>query len=152
VAARAIGRDYDRASAITELAPHLPADLLANALAAARAIRGAYPCAKALAGMALHLPPEERPAALADALAAALAISDENHRAEALAGLAPHLPPEVLPEALDALLGTCARLPRPQAISRLVGAVAGIGMEQLGGEATVRELVSAIVEVGRRWP
>ena len=101
-----------------------------------------------LVGLAPHLPP----GLLREALATTCIIVEEGTCAEALAGLAPHLPPALLAEALHLLLETCARLPRPEAITQLVHAVTEIGIQRLGGEATVRELVAAIVEVGRRWP
>ena len=74
--------------ALKLLAPHLPADLLAQALTAATAITSDYRRANALAALAPYLPAD----LLAQALAAATAITNDDFRAEALIGLAPHLP------------------------------------------------------------
>jgi hypothetical protein len=100
-AARAIW-DFSRDRALAALAPHLPPHLLADALAAARAIRSDSNRARALAALAPHLPAEQQPAVYADALAAARAIRSDSDRARALAALAPHLPPHLLADALAA--------------------------------------------------
>jgi hypothetical protein len=76
-----------RAEALTGLAPHLPAELLSEALSAATQIRDESARAKALSGLAPHLPAE----LLSEALSAAAQIRDESARAKALSGLAPHL-------------------------------------------------------------
>ncbi len=76
--------------------------VLAQALAAATAIRDESARAQALTGLAPHLPAD----LLAQALTAATAIGDDDDRARALTGLAPHLPadqqPAVLAQALTA--------------------------------------------------
>ena len=88
------------------MAPHLPAELLTEALDAALSIRDEYARARALAAMAPHhLPPKFREQALNEALDAARNIGYAYARAEALATLAPHLPAalreQVLAEALE---------------------------------------------------
>jgi hypothetical protein len=94
--------------ALAALAPHLPPHLLAEALAAARAIDPAYVRwrAEVLAALAPHLAEPERSQVLAEALAAGRAIKAAQMRARVLAALAPHLAePErsqVLAEALAA--------------------------------------------------
>ena len=86
----------DRAQALAALAPHLPAPLLAEALAAARDITtrpraaGADRAGAAPARGAARRGP------------AAAATSRAIYRAQALAGLAPHLPAALLAEALAA--------------------------------------------------
>jgi hypothetical protein len=131
------GRDSDRAQALAELAPHLPPDLLAQALETATAITDDDARAQALTGLAPHLPPD----LLARALDAATAITDERHRAQALTRLAPHLPaadqPAVLARALaaataiaddsscaDALAAVAPHLPTAEQPAVLAQAVA----------------------------
>jgi hypothetical protein len=63
--------------------------VLADALAAARAITDTDYKARVLTGLAPHPPP--------NLLAAARAITDPDSRAETLTGLAPHLPPTCSP-------------------------------------------------------
>ena len=89
----------DRAQALTGLAPQLPADLLARALAAATAIPRDYYRARALTGIAPQLPEADQPPVLARALAAATAITRDSDRAQALTGLAPQLPADLLAQA-----------------------------------------------------
>jgi hypothetical protein len=79
-----------RAEAITALAPHLPPELLTDALSAAAAIDDPGQRALALAGLA----PDARAAAVADARACAHAADEPYRRAHALIGLIPRLPPE----------------------------------------------------------
>ena len=93
-----------RAKTLAALAPHLPAELLADALSAAKTIGDEQYRAAALAALAPHLPAEQQQEVLADALRDAKAIGDEQYRAAALAALAPHLPAEQQQEVLaDAL-------------------------------------------------
>ena len=66
-----------RAQALGSLAPHLPPDQIAEALAAAKAIGDEGYRARALGSLAPHLPPDQ----IAEALAAATAIGDEGYRA-----------------------------------------------------------------------
>ncbi|BBH40438.1 hypothetical protein myaer102_29960 [Microcystis viridis NIES-102] len=96
--ARGIGDEYNRARALTGLAPHLP-EVLPEALEIARGIGDEDYRARALTGLAPHLPE-----VLPEALEIARGIGDEDYRASALTGLAPHLP-EVLPEALEIARG-----------------------------------------------
>jgi hypothetical protein len=76
--------------------------VLAEALAAARAIQHEGYRAWALAALAPHLAEQERVRLLAEVLAAARSTWHEGERSEALAALAPHLPAELLAEALAA--------------------------------------------------
>ncbi|GCA69220.1 regulatory protein AfsR [Microcystis aeruginosa NIES-2519] len=96
--ARGIGHEYNRATALTGLAPYLP-EVLPEALEAARGIRVEDFRARALTGLAPYLPE-----VLPEALEAARGIRVEDFRARALTGLAPHFP-EVLPEALEVARG-----------------------------------------------
>ena len=59
--------------ALRELAPHLPVELLSEALTAAQAIGTAFR-AEALGQLASHLPAEQRAEVLAEALTAARSI------------------------------------------------------------------------------
>ena len=90
------------AKSLIALAPHLPADLMPQALAAAQDIGDEKHRAEVLTGLAPHLPEPSKGHAWQQALAAALAIENEWSRAEALTVLGPHLPMHLLPQALDA--------------------------------------------------
>jgi len=63
--ARTITDERSRAKALRALAPHLPSDMLPEALAAARAITNEYYRAEGLTALVPHLPSEMRPEALA---------------------------------------------------------------------------------------
>jgi hypothetical protein len=92
--------DYSVARAIKTLAPHLPADLLDDALAAATAMTRPGDRAEALAALVPHMPAHQQSAVLAKALSAITAITDIT--AEVLTALVPHLPAALLAEALAA--------------------------------------------------
>jgi hypothetical protein len=87
-----------RASALSDLAPHLPEALLPQALEAARAIQSEPSRAQALSALAPHLPV----ALLSQVLEATRAIQSEPSRASILSALAPHLPEALLSQALEA--------------------------------------------------
>jgi hypothetical protein len=76
-----------RAWALVGLAPHLPADLLPEALATAAAVVDTHDRGGALVGLAPHLPADLLP----EALAAGFAIVDPADRTWTLAGLATFL-------------------------------------------------------------
>lgn len=97
----AIANPFGRAEAIAGLAPHLPDDLLWQALPSA-AIPEHAARARALTGLLPHMPARLRRQLLDDALAAVAAIStdDSYGRSNALIDLAPHLPEQRLGEAL----------------------------------------------------
>jgi hypothetical protein len=126
-AAAIISNGYSRSEALANLAPHLPPDLVVQALSDAAAMTEArgdtlaslarhlpsellpqvLPAisddrdrAQALTALAPHVPADERPGVLSQALAAAVGIADENARAHALTSLAPHLSPELMTQAL----------------------------------------------------
>jgi hypothetical protein len=122
-----------RATVLTGLAPHLPAELLGQALAAARQIEDERDRARVLTGLAPHLPAE----LLGQALAAARQVEAEWYRAWVLTGLAPHLPAELLGDALAAarqigdeeyraraLTGLAPHLPEPVQVQALDEALA----------------------------
>ena len=104
-----------RIRALTGLAPHLPAALLAEAVSAARGITDESARAWVLAGLAPHLPA----ALLAEAVSAARGITDESARAQVLAGLAPHLPAALLAEAVSAARGITDESARAQVLAGL---------------------------------
>jgi hypothetical protein len=89
---------------LEELAPHLPAELLSEALQMARSTSDEKIRCSALAALTPHLPEEPRRQALSEALQAARSIQDQENRGHALARLAPRLPKELLSEALQTAL------------------------------------------------
>jgi hypothetical protein len=97
-AARSIGNEGHRSSALGALAPHLSAGLLSQALDAARAIGDEKHRSETLGPLAAYLPAE----LLSEALDAARAIQNDESRSSALGALTPHLPAELLNKALDA--------------------------------------------------
>jgi hypothetical protein len=102
LAAARVGNDWRRARVLSWLAPHLPPDLLGEALAAARSIADDWRRADVLSGLVPHLPEEQQATVLGEALAAARAIANEVNWPEALMELAPHLSPDLLGEVLVA--------------------------------------------------
>lgn len=107
-AATAITGDNDtvfRAQALRDLAPQLPPELFAQALASAATITDGNR-ALALYGLAPHLPFE----LLAQALTLALAIADDDSRINALSSLAPRLSASQRTEILTQALVTAAAL------------------------------------------
>jgi len=125
-------RDIEaRAYTLAGLAPHLPEDLLVEALEAARGIASEWRRADALAALAPHLPKELRAQALAEALAAARAIEEAEARAKALTALASHLPKDlreqVLAEALDAARTIELEQYRAEALAALAPKLAEAG-------------------------
>lgn len=102
------------------LAEHLGgeqrSEALAEALAAAKAIRDKHARAEALSELAEHLGGEQRSEALAEALSAAKAIGDEYYRAEAVSELVTHLSDEHLADAFVGWVTT--RIPRTRLLSQ----------------------------------
>ncbi|OPF19204.1 apoptotic protease-activating factor 1 like protein [Microcystis aeruginosa KW] len=111
--ARGIGDEYNRARALTGLAPYLP-EVLPEALEIARGIGYEYYRAEALTGLAPHLPE-----VLPEALEVARGIGYEDYRAKALTGLAPHLPESLLSEALEIARGIGDEYNRAKALTGL---------------------------------
>jgi hypothetical protein len=97
-----MSKDFNRARALTRLAPLLPPDMLEKALAAARGIQDEIDRGLALGGLAPHLSPDERPAALAEALAVGTKVQDDDpdYWADVLIQLTPILPVDLLDDAL----------------------------------------------------
>jgi predicted urease superfamily metal-dependent hydrolase len=135
-------------------------DLIAEALAAAKAIGNEGDRASALASLAPHLPREQKVKTLAEALDAAKAIGNEGARASALASLVPHLPSELLAEALDAakaignegarasaLASLAPHLPPEQKVKTLAEALAAA--KAIGSE---RARASALVSLAPHLP
>jgi len=112
-------RDRDRAWALAALAPHLPADLLDQALAVATAITSDPDRARALAALAPHLPADQQPAVLGQALAATTTITNDYDRAQVLVWLAPHLPADLLSPALAAATAITSDYYRARALAGL---------------------------------
>ena len=151
LAAAASFGDYYHTEMLVKLAPHLPTDQLAQALAAIAAVTEDSYRPGLLADLAPHLPP----GMLTQALTAAMAITSDFHRAKALARLAPHLPPDLLTQALAtacsitdgdsralAMAGLAPHLPASQqadALAQALAATASIGdyarAEVLAGRA-----------------
>jgi len=111
-AATAVRDNRDRASALTGLAPYLPAEeqpaVLAQALTAATTDPSDYRCAWTLIQLAPQLPAYLQPAALDRALTAATAIPFDSDRAKALAVLASQLPADRQPAVLARALAAAA--------------------------------------------
>ena len=108
-------QDGQQAQALSKLAPHLPRELLPQALEAARAIGDEYDLAQALSDLAPHLPQQLLP----QAFEAARAIRNEEYLAQALSKLAPHLPQQLLPHALEAARAIRNEYYRAQVLSNL---------------------------------
>jgi len=112
--ARAVSDSRQCAEALAGLAPLLPLELLADALAAAGRIANGNYRAVVLDSLGRRLPPELVPAALA----AARAIAEENPRAWALAALAPCAAPAEQPAILAESLATAAAIPEGESRAR----------------------------------
>ncbi|MGQ9827888.1 MAG: hypothetical protein ACUVSW_08490, partial [Roseiflexus sp.] len=130
--------------------PHLPAELLREALAAARAIGDEWTRAEALQWLAPHLPAE----LLREALAAARAIGNEQHRAEALAALAPRLAEcPALDKHFAPTLRDVARRGRPAllgAVNALLPWLAALAERHQQPDLLGR-LATAVIETARCW-
>jgi hypothetical protein len=152
--AQEIRNTYDRALALTSLAPHLPEGLLGEALGAARELPeqerfSVSPRVEALTGLIPHLPE----ALLGEALAAAREIGDTDGRAKVLAGLPPHLarlPRQRLYPLWRETLPILAARTRKDLLADLHAL--GPVIAALGGEEGVAETFRAIQDVGRWWP
>jgi hypothetical protein len=153
------------ASSLIELAPLLVglqrADVLAEALAAARKIKRPKDYVPALAALVPHLPEAQRADVLAEALVAAESIGSERERAETLTDLAAQLEePErthVLAEALaaarkigwpeDYVRALAALVPHlPEAQRADVLAEALVAVRQIPGEADRARVLMALIE------
>ena len=109
--------------ALAELAPYLPeterAEILQEALAAARVIGYEEFRGWALTRLLPYLPEAECAEVLGEALVTTREIEDEWRRVEALAGLAPHLPESLLQEALAVARAIEDEYWRAEALARL---------------------------------
>jgi hypothetical protein len=99
-ATQAIAREEKRASMLVGLAPHLPANLLPEALAIAQSITGPQWRTTTLMHLAPDMLREQQGNVYRTAVADLRAIADEEKRAETLLSLTPYLPADLLPEAL----------------------------------------------------
>jgi hypothetical protein len=104
---RSISNSWNRVRALTDLAPHLPHELLPETLQACQAISDEKHRAQALTTLAPLLSSDQQADALAGALQACQAISDEKHRAQALTTLAPLLSSDQQADALAGALQAC---------------------------------------------
>jgi hypothetical protein len=135
-----------RAAALGALAPHLPAELLAEALTVARAIEDSSSRAYVLEALAPHLPVE----LLAEALTVARAIEDSRGRARALGALAPQLSGHFLLQGFEALLDV---LPGCQRKSSLLSVSAFFPYQkEFQGPKGLEEARRAIVDTARWFP
>ena len=159
--------DHDaRARALGSIAAHIPgerkAEILAEALAAATAVRGDVPRARAISVLAPHLSATLQ----ANALAAVRTIQDEASRAEVLGDLAPHLSPELKAAALadareindeeNRAWALTSMAPyglaelNPPTLSEALDAAAAIGREDARGRAVSRLVPQLTAELKRK--
>jgi NB-ARC domain/APAF-1 helical domain len=103
------------AEVISGLAPHLPENLLSEALEIACEIQDEYFRIDVMSGLAPYLPEN----LLSEALEVACGIQSEDDRAKALSGLAPYLPENLLSEALEVACGIQSESSRAHALSGL---------------------------------
>ncbi|TRV46460.1 MAG: apoptotic protease-activating factor, partial [Microcystis panniformis Mp_GB_SS_20050300_S99D] len=143
--AREIGNEYQRARALTGLAPHLP-EILLEALATAREIRDEYQRARALTGLAPYLPENLLP----EALATAREIGNESSRAEALKALTAQLTfANVDLSFWQDVLQALGSLTRPHFLETIPH-LAPL-MLHFGGLVALREVLQGIRDVSRWW-
>jgi hypothetical protein len=112
--------DSERSDALVKLAPHLPAELMAKALSAARSIADESARSRALTGLAPHLPAE----LMAEALSAARSIANEDARSHTLTDLAPHMPAKMMVEGLTEALSSARSIADENARSRALTGLA----------------------------
>ena len=137
----------DRASALCALALHLPAELsaevLSEALTAARAIEHSYYRSIILGALAPHLPAEQGAEVLSEALTAARAIENSESRAHALGALALHLPAELSAEVLSEALTAARAIEHSESRADLLGALAPHLPAEWGAEILSEALTTA---------
>jgi hypothetical protein len=114
-AAHTDNHSLTRARALARLAPHLPSDLLPQALEAATGITDEFFRGQVLAVLAPYLPSD----LLAQALEAAIAIPNDFFRADALRRMAPHLPSDLLAQALQAAIAIPSDFAQGWALPRM---------------------------------
>jgi hypothetical protein len=142
-------RGFYFADALGEMAPHLPAELLASALDHARLL-DSYLRSKALAGL---LPRQGDIGEVTAALKEAATIDETQDRATVLAYLTQRLSAAEDPtvyESWSHLLQELAKRPRSELLSDL-GAFAPL-LAQLGGTTAVIDVAEAIAETVRWFP
>ena len=127
--------ESQRAQALAEIMPILPAPLKPEALAAARGITDEGARARVLSGLAEHLPEALKAEAVREALAAARGITDEGARAWALSGLAEHLPEALKAEAVREALAAARGITDEGARARVLSGLAEHLPEALKAEA-----------------
>ena len=124
-AACKIGSEYHRGIALAELAKHLTADLLCQALDIARGIRNVSTRVSAMSALVEYLSATKQADVIDEALVEAGRIEDESARVHALGHLIPHLPSEtkiaVIGEVLVAIRGMESDLHRASALCSLAG-------------------------------
>jgi hypothetical protein len=104
------------ADILTEIAPHLPAELLPHALAEAAAIRFSPDRVKAFVGLAPYLPVD----VLTRIVATVGSLPAQGMQAALLSGLAPHLPAELLIPALTTAIVMTELTAKATALAGLV--------------------------------
>jgi len=98
--ARSIQDESIRAIALIGVAPQLPSELMAEALATVYATQSKSGRADTLIGMIPHLSPPPQQQVIKEVLDFARTIKDDTRRATILIGMAPHLTSELMTEAL----------------------------------------------------
>ena len=130
------------------LAPRLAPKEMAEALAAAKAIRDQTVRVRALGLLGSHLPPEHQSEVLAEALAAAKGIRDERSRAQALKSLAPYISPTQYVVFITSLVEAAARLSRSGALESISASVHISAA--LGGVESL-EIIRRTIKDVTRW-
>ena len=133
--------ERDRAETLTRLTPHLPEELLGEALAAAREIEKPW-YIKVLTTLAPHLPDPLREQLLEEILTAEWEKWYADDRAQALTGLALHLPEPSRGQALREALATTREIrSSSDRVEVLIGLVPHLPKELLGEAlAAAREI------------
>jgi hypothetical protein len=177
----AISDGFHRAQALTSLAPHLPPELLTQALSLASAITDGSVRAHVLIGLVPHLPPDLQAQTVSNALDAVITITDDSRRSSGLSDLAPYLTPDLLRQALtvtptismntriailerakqvlsltaDRTLLTLTRSSMRQTTrSSCLGIIAIMTPElsEIGGPGAVQDCLKAMIDVHLWWP
>ena len=143
---------------IALLAPHLPEDLLSDALNSAWEIIDedslGYKVDYMLSSLASHLPEN----LLSDALETALSIKDEELQKNILSSIAPHLPKNLLPDALEVMTRIGDQYAQAKALSFLAPQLLELWskaltmLDNITGEFSSQYQAELIIELAPHLP